>query len=182
MVIDNSTGAEHSHCSNNGIIEKYCYNNDPAMCATYGGLYDWNEMMQYSTVPGSQGICPQGWHIPSDSELCTLSLFLDAATDCGALGYSGTSAAGKMKETGLLHWSAPNTGASNESGFTAFAPGYRHFNGFSSGLKTGIYLWTSSGYSDPSHAYTRNLGMYNANISRFHYTKFYGFSARCLKN
>ena len=52
--------------SNNGIIEKYCYNNDTNYCNTYGGLYEWNEMMQYSLIESSQGICPCGWHIPSD--------------------------------------------------------------------------------------------------------------------
>src|SRR5208283_4895597 len=43
---------------NNGTIEKYCYNDDPASCAAYGGLYQWDEAMRYSTIEGSQGICP----------------------------------------------------------------------------------------------------------------------------
>ena len=46
--------------TNNGIIEKYCYDNNPANCAIYGGLYQWNEMMQYTTQQGAQGICPNG--------------------------------------------------------------------------------------------------------------------------
>ncbi len=181
MVIDNNTGTQHSHCSNNGIIEKYCYNNDPLNCAVYGGLYDWNEMMQYSNLAGGQGICPTGWHIPTDAELCTLSLFLDSQVNCSASGYSGVNAAGKMKETGLTHWSAPNQGATNESGFTALAAGYRYPYGYPGSLTQGIYIWASTEY-DPTQGYTRNLGMYNANISRFHYTKYYGFTARCLKN
>ena len=61
MVTSNLTGDIHSDCINNGIIEKYCYNNDPANCAIYGGLYDWNEMMQYTTTPGVQGICSNLW-------------------------------------------------------------------------------------------------------------------------
>ena len=62
------TGSFHSDASDNGIIEKYCYNNDTANCNIYGGLYDWNEMMQYDTIEGTQGICPPGWHLPSESE------------------------------------------------------------------------------------------------------------------
>ena len=61
--------------SNNGTIEKYCYNNDAANCAVYGGLYQWDELMNYltssnATPSGRQGICPDGWHIPSEAEWC----------------------------------------------------------------------------------------------------------------
>ena len=52
--------------TNNGVIEKLCYNNNPLNCILYGGLYRWNELMQYVTTTGTQGICPTGWHIPSD--------------------------------------------------------------------------------------------------------------------
>ena len=54
--------------SNNDTIEKYCYNNEPDSCTKYGALYQWEEMMQYTTQPGIQGICPDGWHIPADEE------------------------------------------------------------------------------------------------------------------
>ena len=50
---------------NNGSIEKYCYDNDTINCEVFGGLYQWNEAMQYKTSGGSQGICPDGWHIPT---------------------------------------------------------------------------------------------------------------------
>ena len=50
--------------TNNGIIEKYCWGNNPSYCFSEGGLYQWNEVMQYSTTWGTQGICPPGWHIP----------------------------------------------------------------------------------------------------------------------
>jgi Fibrobacter succinogenes major domain (Fib_succ_major) len=58
--------------SDNGTIEKYCANDDPANCATYGGLYQWKEAMQYVTTSGTKGICPIGWHIPTNAELQTL--------------------------------------------------------------------------------------------------------------
>jgi uncharacterized protein (TIGR02145 family) len=52
----------------NGIVEKWCYNNDDANCVTYGGLYGWDEAMNYSTAEGSRGICPVGFHIPSKDD------------------------------------------------------------------------------------------------------------------
>jgi len=61
---------------NNDTIEKYCYNDDENNCNVYGGIYLWDEMMQYSTVEGSQGICPTGWHLPSDSEWTVLTNYL----------------------------------------------------------------------------------------------------------
>lgn len=65
--------------TNNGTIEKYCYNNDAANCKAYGGLYQWNEAMQYSRAPGAQGICPAGWHIPTDNDWKTLEVSLGMA-------------------------------------------------------------------------------------------------------
>lgn len=58
--------------ADNNIIEKYCYENDPENCAIYGGLYQWNELMQFTTTPGGQGICPPGWHIPTREEFAIL--------------------------------------------------------------------------------------------------------------
>ncbi len=65
-----------SEQTNDSILEKYCYNDDTANCAIYGGLYQWAEMMQYTTTPGAQGICPAGWHIPISAEWDTLVSFL----------------------------------------------------------------------------------------------------------
>ncbi|MFC2098058.1 FISUMP domain-containing protein, partial [Bacteroidota bacterium] len=62
------TTRAHSDAYNNGIIEKYCYDNDVANCELYGGLYDWNEMMKYDSIPGARGICPEGWHLPTLEE------------------------------------------------------------------------------------------------------------------
>lgn len=59
--------------SNNGTIEKYCYDNLPTNCAIYGGLYSWDEAMKYVTTEGSQGICPAGWHIPTRADLVILN-------------------------------------------------------------------------------------------------------------
>ncbi|MCP4252684.1 MAG: hypothetical protein GY775_04615 [Candidatus Scalindua sp.] len=58
------------------VIEKYCYRNILDNCNAYGGLYQWREMMQYVTTEGTQGICPTGWHIPTDAEWKTLEMYL----------------------------------------------------------------------------------------------------------
>ncbi len=60
--------------TNDGVIEKYCYDDNPANCDEYGGLYNWNEMMMYE--PGGKGICPDGWHIPSDYEWENLCAYM----------------------------------------------------------------------------------------------------------
>ena len=125
----NVSGYPHSNCSNNDTIEKYCYQNNPTYCDIYGGLYDWDEMMQYDSTPGIQGICPPGWHIPDDSEWCILATYLDPTIDCSIIGYIFTDAGGKLKETGLTHWKTPNGGATNESGFTAIGAGGRGYTG-----------------------------------------------------
>ena len=60
----------------NSIIEKYCYNNDAANCDVYGGLYEWTEAMQYVTREGTQGICPDSWHIPTKGEYESLESYV----------------------------------------------------------------------------------------------------------
>ena len=124
----------------NGEIEKYCYDDNAQNCNVYGGLYQWNEMMQYVTTPSTQGICPDGWHLPSNDEYTVLTDYL------GGSGVAG----GKMKEAGTIHWVSPNTGATNESGFTVLPGGTRwsdnNFHRF-----TWLWtLWTTTEYSSHS--------------------------------
>jgi len=63
--------------TNNGVFEKSCYANLESNCDTYGGLYQWNELMQYIDIPGGQGLCPGGWHVPTDDEWDTLEAVSD---------------------------------------------------------------------------------------------------------
>lgn len=171
MVTDHYTGNLHTHCSNNGIIEKYCYYNDPANCAIYGGLYDWNEMMGYTTTPGTQGICPTGWHIPTDAEWDTLTDYLG----------NGSVAGGMMKSTGTTYWNLPNTGATNSSGFTALGAGYRFNNGNFYFLRYSANFWSSSEASS-TNGVRRSLGYDYASVGRGPNDSTIGFSARCLRN
>jgi uncharacterized protein (TIGR02145 family) len=159
------------------IIEKYCYNDVEDSCDIYGGMYSWHEMMQYFYNEGSQGICPAGWHIPSDAEWCQLENYLDSDTaDCARLTWGGTDAGGMLKETGTTHWQSPNTGATNSSGFTAL-PGGRYIGAFS-GIRGAATFWTSTW--DPYLIY-RYL-QYNMASVRRDAGDNYSLSVRCVKN
>ena len=104
--------------TDNDTIEKYCYDNNLANCEVYGELYQLAEANDYNTINGGQGICPDGWHLSTDDEWCTLATFLDGTVNCTVdWAWTGTDAGGKLKETGTTHWSSPNSGATNSSGF-----------------------------------------------------------------
>lgn len=77
-------------------------NNDIGNKSVYGALYNWFAVKTCK-------LCPSGWHVPTDAEWTILENHLGGITVAG----------GKMKETGTEHWFAPNTDATNESGFTA---------------------------------------------------------------
>jgi uncharacterized protein (TIGR02145 family) len=164
--------AGYSAQTNNQVIEKFCGYNNPWTCDTYGGLYSWNEMMQYSTTPGVQGICPANWHLPTHAEWTTQSDFLGGTEIAG----------GKMKETGTSHWSPPNTGATNESGFTALPGGY-YSSYWGSFLDEGYsaYFWTST-ESSSTYSWLRYLGYYTAEVYGFSEPKYLNYSVRCVKD
>lgn len=163
--------------TNNGIIEKYCYNSNIQYCAAYGGLYRWSEMMQYFTQPGTQGICPPGWHVPTDQELCTLTQFIDPTVDCNGIGWTGTDVGTKMKST--AGWYSNGNGT-NESGFTAISSGFYSSYVFHHSGTDG-YFWSSNeGSNDESWRWW--LAYDFANIDHRTEPKSVGFSVRCLQN
>jgi uncharacterized protein (TIGR02145 family) len=94
--------------TDNSIIERWCYNNDDGNCDTNlnpntpdGGLYRWNEAMQYSTEEGAQGICPIGWHIPSDQEFKDLEIFLGMTpAEADGTDYRGTDQGTQLQPNG----------------------------------------------------------------------------------
>ncbi len=124
MAENLNTGVQISNlipATNNKIIEKYCYDDDKNNCSVYGGLYTWQEMMDYNpsdnaTTGTTQGICPVGWHIPTQQESVGLKNFL---SPLGQINLAQSA----LKETGTAHWEFPNSDATNESGFTALPGG-----------------------------------------------------------
>ncbi len=169
--------------TNNGIIEKYCYDNSEALCDIYGGLYQWSEMMGHVTVAGVTGICPEGWHIPTDEEWCILEQEVDPTITCNSTGWRGINGGGELKEDGTSHWSNPNTGATNNSGFTALPGGIGATGGTFAWLGFFGYWWTSSQF-DPNTAWQRDLYYEVAQIRRLAASsnKLSGYSVRCLKD
>lgn len=157
--------------SNNSIIEKYCYNDNENNCNTYGGMYQWFEVMQYTINPGSQGICPGGWHLPSDAEWTILTTFLGGESIAG----------GKMKEKGTIHWYSPNTNATNSSGFNALPGGKKDTNTAFDNLYANAYLWTSS-QIDASSSLLRHLGYYSGVVDTWTGLISDSFSVRCIKD
>lgn len=171
FIMSVPTANVHSDVYDNNVIEKYCYNNVPENCNTYGGLYDWDEMMGYTTAAGAKGICPEGWHIPTDDEWVILTSFLGGSSVAG----------GKLKSTGTTHWNTPNIGASNSSGFTALPGGQRSDMGAAFNLNTYGYFWSST-TGATNTAYFISL-YFNSQIStRNNYDRKFGFSVRCLQN
>jgi uncharacterized protein (TIGR02145 family) len=172
--------------TNNGIIEKYCYNDDNSMCDTYGGLYQWDEMMDYTATSnanpsGRPGICPAGWHLPSHSEYCQMEGYLDPTVECNTQGYTGTDGGGKMKEAGTTHWASPNTGATNSSGFTGLPAGGRYPNGSTADLTLYTYFWTTTYWNIEKYWY-HVLGSNSGMEGHYVNLKTFGFSVRCVKD
>jgi uncharacterized protein (TIGR02145 family) len=151
--------------TNNGIIEKYCYDNDSANCDIYGGLYEWTEAMQYSNTPGTRGICPPGWHIPTHEEMQTLrSAVGDNSNALKAVGQGTGSGAG-----------------TNTSGFSALLAGFRSTNIFFSNLGFSVDFWSST-ERNATDAYHLGLYYYGSNIDLNFNNKNFGFSVRCVKD
>jgi uncharacterized protein (TIGR02145 family) len=153
--------------TDNGIIEKYCYRNLELNCDKYGGLYQWDEAMQY----GGTDLCPEGWHLPSGCEWNGMITHLGGELVAG----------GKMKMTGTVWWSPPNANADNSSGFSALAGGYRFMNGTFYDNLFRAYFWTTQSY-DAFESYYYKLNYDNGEANFLHYYIYDGFSVRCMKD
>ena len=139
------------------------YNNNAANNTLYGKLYNWY------AVNDSRGLCPTGWHVPSDAEWTTLE------TNLGGSSVAG----GKMKAT--TGWNSPNTGT-NESGFTGLPSGYRNGDGAYNLIGDYGAWWSSTEY-DSSYAWYRSLDYYDSSVGRNDVnTKQVGFSVRCVRD
>jgi uncharacterized protein (TIGR02145 family) len=169
---------------NNNIIEKYCYDNLESNCDIYGGLYQWNEAMQYSITQGVRGICPTGWHLPTDAEWTTLTDFVknQSLNQCNSnRQYIAKAMAAKI----LWNASSNNCAIGNDlslnnvTGFSALPGGYR------SGLfhDIGLYEhWTNSSEYDTYHVWNRIMD-YNSPLVFYSMdNKANGYSVRCVRD
>jgi uncharacterized protein (TIGR02145 family) len=146
----------------------YCwYNNDyNTYGKVYGALYNWWSV-------GTGKLCPEGWHIPTNQELVTLTDYLGGQSVAG----------GKLKEAGIKHWFSPNYGATNETGFTALPGGIRGWDG--TYVVVGNYgcWWSSSEYVDwPILAHIMIMYDYIGDALLTQDSKEHGYSVRCLQD
>jgi uncharacterized protein (TIGR02145 family) len=147
--------------ADDGTVEKYCYDDDPSNCATYGGLYSWGEAMEYSDDAGAEGICPHDWRIPTRDDIAKLS-----AAVC---------------DTSLSRYYVDAVdGGTNESGFSARLAGYRDY-GYFGELGDVSKIWLSE-VDGAGRALYWVLGRTGYGLVWARADKNAGYSVRCLKN
>jgi uncharacterized protein (TIGR02145 family) len=168
--------------TNNAIKEKYCYKNEPDSCAKYGGLYQWEEMMQYISQQGTQGICPTGWHLPADEEWKVLEGAVDNQYAIGdpewniEWDYRGFDACTNLKSTSGWY---DNGNGTDLFGFSGLPGGYRFSNGDFINVGNYGYWWTSTEHDNG--AWARNLNYSRTGVYR-NYGTDYGVSVRCIRD
>jgi uncharacterized protein (TIGR02145 family) len=136
---------------------------DEAFVPTFGRLYTWD------AVTDPRGVCPSGFHVPTDFEMAVL---------VAAVGDNPT-AGGHLKSVGLTHWAPPNTGASNSSGFSGLPAGFRGNHGFFD-FELYALFWTST-KQNTNQSYIWYLSFNYEDMLRYADDRKKGYSVRCLK-
>jgi len=165
-MIHSSTGGDlgDGTSTDNDVIEKYCYANDPTKCNLYGGLYQWNELMQYTVDSVNQGICPEGWHLPTLSEWEQLSS-----------NYPPEVAGARLR-------------FGSASGFQAMYTGYLYFSIRVYQMENSVgYFWSSTEYPRTdqdynTHSYVKSLYDGTDDMHFDIFAKTYGLSVRCVRD
>ncbi|MCF8233860.1 MAG: hypothetical protein K9G67_02345 [Bacteroidales bacterium] len=169
--------------SDNGIIEKYCYDDDPSNCSKFGGMYMWGEMMDYQDEERVRGICPPGWHIPSDAEWKILEGSSDSLHGIydpvwDAFDFRGYDAGYNLKSDSL--W-MDNGNGSDKYGFNALPAGTRSNFGDFILLGRNAPFWSSTSWVGEDVLY--RVLVYNTDqVYRYSFEKDSGFPVRCLKD
>ncbi|NBU73313.1 MAG: hypothetical protein EBS53_18045 [Bacteroidetes bacterium] len=163
------TGLSNADWQNTTSGAYAIYNNDPVNDGLYGKLYN------HYAVTDSRGLCPTGWHVPSDAEWTILENHLGGSSVAG----------GALKSTAMQPtpggWASPNTGATNSSGFTAPPGGVRDYLGDFFTMTLNGHWWSSSVWS-ASAAWTRFLLYGGSTITRNYRIRAYGYSVRCCRD
>lgn len=150
---------------NNLVTPGYCwYNNDEfAFKSTYGAIYNWY-------VVNTGILCPKNWHVPTDVEWTILTTYMGGESVAG----------GKLKDAGTWFWNSPNTGATNEAGFTALPGGDRFYTGTFANIHSASYWWSIN--ESGSNAIGRLIRSATIDVEKVYILKKTGWSVRCLKN
>jgi uncharacterized protein (TIGR02145 family) len=144
--------------SDNCTSEKYCYSDNPVNCNNFGGLYNWDEMMQYGNTESAQGLCPPGWHIPSETEWNTLFDLLNTKAHAGD----------SLKIINPLGFHALPGGE-------RFNNGIWKFNGFSG------FFWSST-TNGLLKGWAHGMNTINHGVSSYPSSRSNSFSIRCIKD
>ena len=172
LVTDNTSW---KNLADNNTDDAYSYynNNASGEANAYGVLYTYAAAIGDNWTKdntANQGVCPDGWHLPTDAEWTIL-------TD-----YLGDKAGDKMREIGTTHWNSPNTGADNSSGFTALPGGYRNSgNGGCDFLGSNGYFWSAT-EDNAVKAWLLLLNCSSSEVFRYDRNKSNGVSVRCLRD
>ncbi|MCP4312140.1 MAG: hypothetical protein GY790_12815 [Bacteroidetes bacterium] len=182
--------ADDAGWSNLGDTERaYCwYNNMSEYSDTTGTLYSWAGAMNGETgindISGVvQGVCPDGWHLPDDADWKELEMHLgmsQAAAD--AYDWRGADEGGMLKEKGFSHWENPNSGATNTSGFTTLAGGFRANSGTFFGFGQYATFWTASEKAGSDNIWYRVLHFEQQRVYRHYNFRTQGLSVRCVED
>lgn len=170
--------------NDNGIIEKYCYANQPDSCNIYGGLYQWKEIMQYTNEEGTRGICPPGWHLPTHKEWMVLEGATDSQYGIGDsvwdsdIPYRGFDAGANLKTTS--GWT-DNGNGTDLFGFSAMPCGMRYRDDIFSRHGQGGYWWTSTD-AGCSHSTLRIFWYENSKVGNSRAKDWLGYSVRCVRD
>ncbi len=159
-----------THSPDGSKIRSYAYDDDNDNVPVYGRLYDWYAAMDSSILENAQGICPCGWHIPSDEEWKILEIYLGMTPEEADMEniWRGAGVGTKLK-------------AGGESGYEALLSGRRAENGIYSLLGWFEYMWTSTEFG--SFAWRRCLDINSDEVGRWNtFPKTYAFSVRCIKD
>ncbi|MHC1776105.1 MAG: FISUMP domain-containing protein [Lentimicrobium sp.] len=168
--------------TDNGIVEKYCYDDNPDNCITYGGLYQWHEAMQYNYTEGGQCMCPPGWHLATDLDWIILEGVADSQVDPGdpvwfGEGARGTDAGYKLRSSST--WDSP--GGTDIFGFSALAAGFTYY-GLSANKGAFAHFWTSSPSGSPWNPWMHWMRHDYSNPGRDYFLDENGRSLRCIRN
>ena len=138
------------------------YGNNGVYEVPYGLLYNWY------AVNDARGLCPAGWHVPTDVEWTTLVNYLGGASVAG----------GKMKEVGQVHWNGLIL--KQPTKVVGLPSGFRNPDGSFGGIKFIGYGWSAT--ENGNSVWARDMGYDRANVLRLSFDKRVGFSVRCVKN
>jgi uncharacterized protein (TIGR02145 family) len=142
----------------NCVSEKYCFSDNPSNCISAGALYQWDEMMKYTSANGAQGFCPPEWHVPTEGDWATLFAFYISN------GFAGSP----------LKWDG-------YSGFNLFLTGVRFNNVQWDFSNFAVMLWSSTSH-DPWRAWAHGMNTFNPSVSYYPSHRNNAFPIRCIKD